>query len=253
MKKTIITAGLLALATLGWSLTADEIIEKMKDQNKQDSMQARIAATIEEKGGAVSGRMIDQYSVTENDLSKSVAVFQEPASVKGTRFLMLENAGRDEDRWIYLPALKKVRRISAGEGGTSFIGEITYDDMSVGGASEGTHTLLGEDTLDGEGVYKVQSVPKNPADSQYGRVVAYVSKTKWLPVKVEMFDKQGQLLKVAQALEFKEIQGVWSIMKLKMSNVQNGNATTLTFQILEYGKKIPAGVFTTKFLETGRP
>ncbi len=182
-----------------------------------------------------------------------MAVFQKPASVKDTRFLILENEGRDEDRWIYLPALKKVRRIASSEGGSSFIGEISYDDMSAGGSSDGTHTLLKEDVVAGEPVYVVQSISSASGSSQYSKVVAYVSKTKWLPVKVEMYDKQGKLLKVAEALEMKELQGIWTIMKLKMSNVQNGNATTLTFQILEYGKKIPAGVFTTRFLETGRP
>ncbi len=252
MKRTLLTAALLGLATLGWSITADEIIDKMEAQNKHDSTQARIAATIEEKGGATSERLIDQFSVTEKDLSKSVAVFQKPASVKDTRFLMVENDGRDDDRWIYLPTLKKVRRIASSEGSTSFIGEITYDDMAVG-SQDRKHTLLKEDTLEGEEVYVVESVTNDPAQGQYSRTVSAVSKTKWLPVRVEMFDKQNKLLKVLDTLEFKQIQGSWSPMKLRMANVQNGNTTTLTFQILEYGKKIPAGVFTTKFLEAGRP
>lgn len=252
MKKFTLIAALLGTATLGWSITADEIIDKMKEANDHDTTQARIAATIEEKGGAVSERLIDQFSVTENDLTKAVAVFQKPASVKDTRFLMVENDGRDDDRWIYLPALKKVRRIASSEGGTSFIGEITYDDMSVG-EGERKHTLLREDAVAGEAVYVVESVPLDPANGQYSKTVSFISKTKWLPLKAEMFDKQGQLLKRAEALETKEVQGSWAIVKLKMSNLQNGNATTLTFQILEYGKKIPAGVFTTKFLETGRP
>ena len=252
MKKTLLTAALLALATLGWSITADEIMDKVEAQNKHDSTQARLAATIEEKGGAVSERLIDQFSITEKGLNKSVAVFQKPASVKDTRFLMVENDGRDDDRWIYLPALKKVRRIASSEGSTSFIGEITYDDMAVGG-DDRKHTLLKEDVVAGEEVYIVESVGTDPSKGQYGRIVSAISKTKWLPVKVDMFDKQNKLLKVLETLEFKEIQGSWTSMKLKMSNVQNGNATTLTFQILEYGKNIPAGVFTTKFLETGRP
>ena len=251
MKKLILAATLIGSATLGWSITADEIIDKMKDANKHDSTQARIAATIEEKGGASSERLIDQYSLIENGLSKAVAVFQKPASVQGTRFLMVENNGRADDRWIYLPALKKVRRIASSEGGTSFIGEITYDDMSVG-EGDRTNTLLREDTVEGEAVYVVQSVP-NDSDGQYSKTISSISKTKWLPIKAEMYDKQGKLLKVAEGLEIKEVQGFWTITKLRMSNVQNGNATTLTFEKLEYGKKIPASVFTTKFLETGRP
>lgn len=252
MKKFLATAALVAAAIPGWSLTGQEIVDKMRDANDHPTVQARIAATIEEKGGAVSERLIDQFSVTEKDLTKAVAVFQKPASVQGTRFLMVENVGRADDRWIYLPALKKVRRIASSEGGSSFIGEISYDDMSVGNR-EAKNTLLKEDTVDGEAVYVVESVVIDPTDSQYSKTITSVSKEKWLPVKVEMFDKQGALLKVLDTLEFRQVQGTWAVGKLKMSNVQNGNTTTLAFQILDYTKAIPAGVFTTKFLETGRP
>lgn len=252
MKRLIVAAVLVAAAIPAWSLTGQEIIDKMKEANEHPTVQARIAATIEEKGGALSERLIDQFSVTEKDLSKSVAVFQKPASVQGTRFLMVENAGRADDRWIYLPALKKVRRIAASEGGSSFIGEISYDDMSVGDR-ESKHTLLKDDTVGNEAVYVVESVAVDPADSQYSKTITSVSKEKWLPVRVEMYDKQGALLKVLATEEFRQVQGSWAVGKLKMSNVQNGNVTTLTFQILDYTKAIPAGVFTTKFLETGRP
>jgi len=259
MKRIVLTIGLSVLAsvalmaqTSGGASTADQIMDKVKDQNRHDSTQARIAATIQEKGGRVSERLIDQYGITENGLTKTVAVFQQPSSVQGTRFLMIENEGRDDDRWIYLPALKKVRRIAASEGGSSFIGEITYDDMDMV-FQERVNTLLQETVLAGEEVYLVESTPINASRSTYSRIVFAVSKTKWLPVEVKMFDKHGALLKVMDTLEFKEIQGKWSAMKLRMTNVQNGNTTTMTFQILEYGKPIPASVFTTKFLETGRP
>jgi len=252
MNKILLTFMLLAQATLGWTYTADEIMNKMENQNRHDSTQARIAATIQEKGGGLSERLIDEFSITEKGLTKTVAIFQKPASVKDVRFLMIENESREDDRWIYLPALKKVRRIAAGEGDTSFIGEITYDDMAVGGQDR-RHTLIKEDVVAGEEVYLIESIPVAQSKGQYGRIVTAVSKTKWLPVKIEMFDKHDALLKVMETLEFKEVQGQWSAMKLKMSNMQNGNTTTLTFQILEYSKPIPAGVFTTKFLETGRP
>lgn len=253
MKRSLSALALLtALIGAAWSQTAQEIIDRMRDQNTQPSMQARIAALIEESGRAPSERLIDQYSVTENGLTKAVVVFQSPASVRNTRFLMVENTGRDEDRWIFLPSLNRVRRLAASEGNSSFIGEITYDDLSVGGGDR-THTLLREETLGGEACWVIESRPVTPGEGTYSRSVTWVIKDKYLPLRVEMYDRQNRLLKTAEALEIKQQQNVWSIMKLKMSNVQNGNATTLTFQILEYGRSIPAGVFTTRFLETGRP
>jgi hypothetical protein len=227
-------------------------MDRVEAQNRHSSTQSRIAATIEEKSGVPSERLLDQYSITVDGLSKTVVVFQRPASVKNTRFLMIENDGRDDDRWIYLPALRKIRRIAASEGNSSFIGEISYDDMALVG-KERENSLLREDRVNEEDVYVIESIPVDSSKSEYSRVVTYVAKDKWLPVRIEMFDKQNMLLKLMETLEFKEIQGIWSATKIQMSNVQKGNVTTLEFQILEYGKPIPSGVFTTKFLETGRP
>jgi outer membrane lipoprotein-sorting protein len=252
MKRFLIAAFALAAAGL-WGITPDEIVAKMRDQNKHDSTQARIQADILEKGGTASERLIDEYSITKGGLRRVVAVFQKPASVKDTRFLIVENSGREDDRWIYLPTLRKVRRIAASEGGTSFIGEFTYDDLSIRDAGMDVHTLLREESLGGEGVYVVQSLPKDPSSSQYGKTVTFVSKEKWLPLRIELYDKRGSLLKVGEVQDSKQVQGAWSIMKLRMGNVQTGNSTTITYQILEYGKPIPEGVFTTRFLETGRP
>ncbi|MDX9825455.1 outer membrane lipoprotein-sorting protein [Sphaerochaeta sp.] len=252
MKKYFLIAIILIHTSLLWAYSADEIMDKVEEQNRHSSTQARIAATIAEKSGVPSERLIDQYSITENGLSKTVVVFQKPASVKNTRFLMIENEGRDDDRWIFLPALKKIRRIAASEGDSSFIGEITYDDMALVG-KERENTFLREDRVNDEDVYVIESIPVDSSKSGYSRVVTYVVKDKWLPVRIEMFDRQNTLLKVMETLEFKEIQGIWSATKIQMANVQKGNVTTLEFQILEYGKPIPPGVFTTKFLETGRP
>ena len=191
MKKVLFSLGLsvLAVTTLMAQMatqeyTADEIMDRVENQNRHDSTQARISASIQEKGGGLSERLFDQYGITEKGLARTVVVFQNPASIRGTRFLMVENEGRADDRWIYLPALKKVRRIATSEGGSSFIGEITYDDMDIVG-QERKNTLLAEDIVAGEPVYRIESVPVDQSNSQYSRILSSVSKTKWLPVKIE--------------------------------------------------------------------
>jgi hypothetical protein len=86
-------------------------MQMMEDQNTATTTQGRMEMRLIDAGGDVSTRVIDQFMQSENDLTKAMVIFQSPANVKNTRFLTVENAGRDDDRWIYLPNLRKTRRI----------------------------------------------------------------------------------------------------------------------------------------------
>ncbi len=185
--------------------------------------------------------------------SMSLVIFHSPASVKNTRFLSLENKGRGSDQWIYLPALKKVRRIAASEGNKSFMGtDLTYDDMGARDIDDDTHTLAGEQKVAGRKCYVVESVPKDISSSQYSKRISYVDKERMIPVKMELFDKEGKLLKVMLMENIKNVQGHWTPLKTSMENVQEKHKTIITITKIVYDEKLPDGIFTTRFLQTGR-
>ena len=111
--------------------------------------------------------------------------------MKDTRFLVLEQKGRPDDKFIYLPTLRRVRRIAAEEGGQSFMGsDFTYDDMSSRDIDDDVHTLLREENLDGVPCYVVKSVPKDAKNSQYHHRVSWVRKDNFIPIRVEIYEDE---------------------------------------------------------------
>ncbi len=190
---------------------------------------------------------------TEDDLSRLVIVFHRPASVEGTRFLVAENEDRDDDQWIYLPSLDRVRRIAGSEGGESFMGtDFTYDDLKTRDVDEDRHELLREEEFGGRECYVVESIPKDPDDSQYSKRVQWVAKDIWIPMKIELYDKSEDLLKVNTVEEVDQVQGYWTIMENVMENVQTGHKTRLDIQKIRYDEDLNPNLFSKNFLRTGR-
>ena len=186
-KKLPLLLGLLLVSTMSLSaLTGREIIQKTEDTNNVSSTHSLVNLQIVDKTDKASSRVIEMFTTKNTkDETLSLIVFHSPASVKNTRFLSIENKGRDNDQWIYLPALKKVRRIAASEGNKSFMGtDLTYNDMGSRDIDNDTYTLKGEKTVNGRACYVVESVPKTSDGNQYSRRVSYVDKERFIPLKI---------------------------------------------------------------------
>lgn len=257
MKKIIVfTVAMLALAlTPALALSGEEIVEKAKHINDAKTTMMEASIVTKDKAGKGSEMLVRQYGSEENDISKAVIEFLKPANIAGTRFLVLENPGKDEDRKIFLPELGKVRRIASSEGGGSFMGtDFTYDDISssVRETSRDNHSLLGEETVDGQVCYVIESTSKKSDDYQYSKSRRWISKEKFLTVKTELFDKAGKLIKLIEISRYEDVNGYTTPMVTKVSNVQEGSSTTMTVKKAIFDKAIPAKLFTENYLKTGK-
>jgi hypothetical protein len=210
---------------------------------------------IKAKGGAETRRVMDQYSKDDAKGNKrAVIVFQDPASVKGTRFLTLENSGKEDDRWIFLPSLGRIRRIAASEGSGSFVGtDFSYDDISSANrkADLDRHSLLREEALNGRPCYVIESVPKD-SSYQYSRMIQWIDKETRVNYRIELYDKRSTHVKTLESIEFKDVQGRFTATLTRMSTLGAGTSTDLKSDIVKYDDPIPETVFTTAYLETGR-
>jgi hypothetical protein len=211
---------------------------------------------ITARGGAVTERLMDQYSKKDSSgNNRSVIVFGEPASVRGIRFLTIENQGRANDQWIFLPSLGRVRRIAAAEGSASFVGtDFSYDDIASADRKTelDNHRLLREERFNDRDCYVIESIPKD-SGYQYSRMVQWIDRNNYVPHKVELYDRRGTLVKLLEILELREVQGRLAPMVTSMTSVAAGTSTSLNAINLRYDDPIPEGVFTPNFLETGRP
>ncbi len=257
MKKRYGLILLLAfVATTAWAETGTEIMQNVIGAQKSTSSALDIHMTLTDVDGDVSTRRIQTLMADDAGLTRTLTLFLEPASVKNTRFLTVQNEGRSDDQWIYLPALRKVKRIASTEKGGSFMGsDFSYSDMSYSNSSvdESAHTLLREEAYDGIDCYVVESVPGELSDSAYGKQVSWVDANTWLTARVEFFAKDSTtLLKVLTSKDFTLAQGRWFAGIVTMSTVETGHKTTLEMRQVKYDMDLNPAYFTTRFLETGR-
>jgi len=235
--------------------TAEEIVRSSRNRIKSTTLQTRSKMTITAKNGTSSERGVDQYSKDDPKGSRAMIVFQSPASIAGTRFLTIENPGSADDRWIFMPKLKKTRRIAASEGSGSFLQtDFSFDDISSANrsAEADTHTILREEEYGGTTCYVIQSVPKDNS-YQYSKMIQWITKDNFITLKIELYDnKKNTLVKTAEMSGVKNIQGRLTVTVTKMTTHAAGTSTTITNEITKYDDPISDKVFTVDFLETGR-
>ena len=253
MKATLVCLALV-VAALAHAETGTDVMERVRNRPSPSTTHVLVQMELVDKGGAVSARTVESWTMEEpGGLLRTLIVFHLPASVKDTRFLLVENAGREDDKWIYLPALRRVRRVAAAEGGQSFVGtDFTYDDMSTREVADDRHNLLRDETLEGWACAVVESAAVDRSTSAYSRRVVWVDRASWSPVRAELYDRRGQLEKVLTVERLEKIQGFWTPMTTVMSNVQTGHRTRLLIQKVVHAESLSPDLFTTQFLQTGR-
>ena len=178
--------------------------------------------------------------------------FHAPADVRGTTFLVWKYPERDDDRWLFIPAIKLVTRIAARDNQSSFVGsDFTYEDISGRDLGADAYELLREETMDGRDCYVVESVPK--AASAFARKVSWIDKTSFLPVKEEYYDVQNELFKVFTAGEVKEIEGYPTAVRRTMRNLKSGHSTEVVFANVDYDAGLEEDLFTERSLQRPPP
>jgi len=131
--------------------------------------------------------------------------------------------------------------------------DFSYDDISSVDreVSLDTHTLLREETLNGNPCYVIQSLPQD-SSWQYSKTVSWIDRESYLLYKIEMYNRRGELVKVMETSDFRDMQGRVTAMQTKISTVGTGTSTTIYMDIMRYDDPVPEAVFTTAYLETGR-
>ncbi len=251
----LLICGSFCLYAQDTTAQASAIIESARNRAASETISTRSRLVITAKDGSTSERVIDQFSKDDAaGNARTVIIFQRPASVAGTRFLTIDNSSGGSDRWIFLPALGRIRRIAASESGGSFMGtDFSYDDVSTNdrNVSLDVHNIIGEEPLNGRVCYMIQSVSKD-SGYQYSKTINWIDKESRLIYKSDLYDRRGTLIKVLEMSNFQEVQGRLTPMQTKVSTLASGTSTTINMDIIRYDDPLPESIFTTQYLETGR-
>lgn len=181
--------------------------------------------------------------------------FLAPADIKGTATLLIEHGSADDDMWIYLPALGKVRRLSASNKKDSFVGtDFSYGDVIGHQAEAWRHTLLREENIDGVATYVIESLPVSDAvreNSGYSKRLTWVRKDNFVAVRSEFWDVAGQPLKRITAAELRQVGGNsrWQPMLTEAENLQTGHRTSIRFENFRADQGVAERLFTAQELD----
>ena len=251
---TLLTGVLFSLSIFAQEkLTGRQIIENVYYRPTGDDATSDLTMTLINSREDERVREIQQFSKDYGKEEKSIMFFLSPADVRNTSFMnwSYDEEGRDDDQWIYLPALKKVKRISSDSKSDYFMGsDFTYDDLGDRHPSEDTHKLLREEIINGEDCYVVESIPKEE-DYMYSKTVTWVSKDKWIGLKKEFYDEDGDHLKNLTVEKYDKIDGFWVILHSEMHNIQKDHKTIMKLKNVKLNTGIDDGMFTERMMKRG--
>ena len=255
---------LLACCCLSLTTTASSdpvpSVEQIVDQTEQATYyqgkdgRAQVSMTITDKQGRMRRRSFiilrwDEASkedtLDSHSAQKYYVHLQRPADVRNTVFMVWKEHEREDDRWLYLPALDLVKRIAAGDKRTSFLGsDFFYEDISGRSTDEDTHELV-ELTDD---YFVLKNVPKNPASVEFSYYMMWVHRNSFIPVRVEYFNKSGTSYRVYDVLEVSTEPGYHTVVKSRMRDARNQSETVLEFNRVRYNINLPESIFSERYL-----
>ena len=248
----ILFIALMAMPALAEDLSGKEIMTLVDDRPDGDDRFQVITMTLINKRGRKRVREVKSYSKDYGRDKKSIMVFMEPADVRKTAFLSwdYDDPDREDDKWLYMPAMRKTRRISGASRNEYFMGtDFTYDDMGKRRVYEDTHNLLGEEQAMGKDCWKVESVPVDPED-MYTRKVIWVDKEAYVPLQTEYYDKDG-LLKVYKAVDVRQQDAIWTVFKSEMHNVVREHTTVMETGKIDYDTGLKDNMFRVATIQRG--
>jgi outer membrane lipoprotein-sorting protein len=243
-------------------MAGEEIVRRVNARDDGRAVARTLTMELVEPGGAVRTRVTRSFRRDFADERRLVMFFEEPPNLKGTALLSWDRAdpSRDDEQWLYLPALRKARRVAVSERGRAFLGtDLSFEEMKKETrlAVEDYHwRTLGEETVDGHRCHQLEATPVDDETREelgYGRVLIRVDAELWIPRWVEYWDPRGEPIKTVRLLDVREVQGIWTAHRVEVANPQSGHRTVLQFAEVDYAAELPEDLFRESSLARGAP
>lgn len=258
MKRFIVLL-LVALSPLAFAQTAEEKgLEIAQEIDKRDTgfgdTQADMKMVLKNQQGEESLRMLTIKTLEiVGDGDKSLSIFHSPADVKGTAFLSFTHALIPDDQWLYLPAVKRVKRISSSNKSGPFLGsEFAFEDLTSFELPKYSFKYIKDEVVDGLDSFVLEAMPKY-GNSGYTKEILWIDKARYISLKVEFYDRKNALLKT---LTFKDHQHYldkyWRPSQMLMVNHQNGKSTALSWANFQFKTGLTSRDFDQNTLQRAR-
>ncbi|MBL7004256.1 MAG: outer membrane lipoprotein-sorting protein [Gammaproteobacteria bacterium] len=242
-----------------FALTADEIAQKVEDRDDGDNVVSTITMTLIDKNNNQRVRSMKKYAKDKGDDTQSVIFFLKPSDVKDTAFLTYDfaDSDKDDDQWLYLPALRKTKRIVSSDKSGSFMGsDFSYADMTQRDIKDYSYKIAKESKVGDVDVWIMESKPKSQKtidETGYNKSYMFVRKDNFVVTRAIHFLTDGKK-KYLDVKKLEEIDGVWVSTLVEMKTTKNKNTlhkTILKTEGVKYNQDIKESFFSVRRIEKG--
>lgn len=229
-----------------------------QEQDKRESgwkdYAALLTMTLRSAEGKEAQRQMRMLNLeVKNDGDKSLTIFDAPKDVKGTALLTWSHKTADDDVWLYLPSLARVKRIASNNKSGAFMGsEFAFEDISSTEVEKYTYKYLRDEKLDGQDCTVVEQAPTY-ANSGYTKLIVWRDKAEYRVLKTDFYDRKGQHLKTMRQSDYKKhLERYWFTGRYEVKNHLTGRSTTLLMQNYKFGNGFTPRDFDQTSLERAR-
>jgi hypothetical protein len=214
---------------------------------------------LRDRSGGASERRFRNLGLegAHSDQGKTLLIFEYPPDIAGTALLTHSQVGRDDDQWIFLPALKRVKRISSSNKSGSFVGsEFSYEDMRAPVLEDYDYLWLRDESCPNAPEIQCWVIERKPddPDSGYTRIINWIGQDEYRVWQSEFYDRKNAKLKTLNVSDYQQYEGrFWRAGWMEMVNHQNGKSTELRWTSFDFGVPLDDTDFTTRALERVRP
>ncbi|MDF1874486.1 outer membrane lipoprotein-sorting protein [Sulfurimonas sp. SAG-AH-194-I05] len=242
------------------AITGEEIAQKVHDRDEGDNSISKMTMIMTDKNGKKRVRNLKTFTKEKGEDTLKLMFFLTPADVKNTAFLTYdyEDSKKDDDQWLYLPALQKVKRIASSDKSSSFMGsDFTYSDMTSRNVADYTYKIMKEKKVKGHMTWQMLVTPKTQEiveETGYTKSIVFVRQDNFVIVQALNYIKVGKKLKYMMVKGLEKIDGIWTITEIQMVTKKGKKTlhkTVFTFSGIEYNKDLDESLFTTRTLQRG--
>jgi hypothetical protein len=242
---------LLATALPLFGQDARQIINEVQKRSQAESEQYQGSLQVIDSHGKVSDKRWTYDRIGSHGNSKAIIRFTDPPEVKGVALLIVNHPDRASDQWMWTPALNRDRRIALQDRSTRFFGtDFSFEDLEERDVNQYDFTYKGEETLDGDPCWKIESRPARGQRSQYSSSLLWVRKANYTYAAIENY-KTSKLIRRLKYKNLENVQGIWTARLLEMEDVTRNSRTILRLDSLKYNAPLREDQFTLEALRRG--
>ena len=236
--------------------TAREVQECVKNRYQGDDAKMRLSLVLSNSRGEKRVTQLVRYRKKENGLYRTLLSYVYPTDIKGTATLTIEQSGADDLQRMYLPALKKLRRISSPDKGKSWAGtDFSYEDLQEQKLDDFEYSALNSELRDGHACFHYSVTPKAPGNSSYGKIESWVRKDILQPHQSLYYDKKGKCFKELNFKDYRKIEDarkvreIWTPLHLEAVHYEDKHSSDFIIEKVVYNTGIDDSMFTPRTME----